>query len=161
MGQEYRLETLIETGTFRGDMVEAQRSHFRRIITIELADALWAAARDRFADAPHVTVLHGDSGEKLAEAIRLAEGPVLYWLDGHYSGGDTALGASETPIMREISLIAARGDKHDVIMIDDARLFGWRRGYPRLAVIRKFVSEYWPEHSLTIHSDIIQIAPRR
>lgn len=162
LGREWKVGNLIETGTFRGDMVAAQRPHFQRLATIELADGLYEAAAQRFAGDSAVTVLHGDSGAKLGEAIRLMQGPVLFWLDGHYSGGETALGAEDdSPVLRELATVVARGEAGDVVLIDDARLFGWRKGYPSMAAVRNLVATQWPSHELTVASDIIHILPRR
>lgn len=159
LGRRHQLANLVETGTSVGDMVEAQRENFRAIVTIELAQPLAEAAGKRFAAFPHIRVLQGDSGTRLADALRLIEGPALYWLDGHYSGGVTARGSEETPIQQELALIAARNERGDVILIDDARLFGWRSGYPSLRRIRRFVSERLPRHSLRVESDVICIEP--
>ncbi len=160
LGRLRGINNFIETGTFEGDMVEAQREVFRTIATIELSEKFWEAARGRFAAWPHIHVLHGDSGAMLPEAMRLVSGPALYWLDAHYSKGETARGEAETPVLKELSLIAARGQAGDVILIDDARLFGWRRGYPRLARVRSFVTRHWPGCAVTIESDVICIVPQ-
>jgi hypothetical protein len=127
-GCQRGLENFIETGTFQGDMMEAQRENFHKLVTIELGDTLYETAKRRFAGYDHVHVLHGDSGTLLSEAIRLVEGPVLYWLDAHYSRGVTARGDREAPILKELSIIAAQGQPSDAILIDDARLFGLRFG---------------------------------
>ncbi len=140
-------------------MIEAQRERFARIVTIELADALCAAAQKKFAPFPHISVLHGDSGKLLPNAFKLFEGSAVFWLDGHYSGGKTAGEKTDPPILHELALIAARQERGDVILIDDARLFGWRRGYPRIATVRTFVRDHWPNHELRIESDVICIIP--
>jgi len=158
-GCQRRLKNFIETGTFQGDMVEAQRRNFHKLVTIELGDTLYEAAKRRFAGYDHVHVLHGDSATLLPEAIRLVEGPALYWLDAHYSKGVTARGDREAPILKELSIIAAQGQPDDVILIDDARLFGMRLGYPRLATVRKFAAREWPAHSFRVESDVICIIP--
>jgi hypothetical protein len=111
-------------------MVEAQRGHFNTIVTIELGDQLYKAAVCRFAAYRQVRLLHGDSGKMLPEALRLIEGPTLYWLDAHYSKGITARGDKETPVLQELSIIADRAQAGDVILIDDARHFGLHPGYP-------------------------------
>ena len=46
--EKYNLEILIETGTFRGDMVEAMKNVFDQIYSVELSHALFQAARRRF-----------------------------------------------------------------------------------------------------------------
>jgi hypothetical protein len=47
---------------------------------------------------------------------------VLYWLDGHWSGGPTAGAGAECPLLDEIAAIA-KGHPDDCVLIDDARLF--------------------------------------
>lgn len=154
------IQNLIETGTFKGEMVEAQRENFRTIVTIELQESLCEAAKKRFEQFSHIHVLHGDSSRMLPEAMRMIEGPTVFWLDAHYSKGTTARGVSETPILNELSLIAKRGQDGDVILIDDARHFGLHPGYPRMAKIRKFVLENWPSYSFKVETDIIRIEPQ-
>jgi hypothetical protein len=158
-GQQRKIDNLIETGTFKGDMVEAQREIFRKIITIELGDKLFGAAKQRFKAYDHIHMLHGDSGTMLVEAMRLIDGAAVYWLDAHYSEGITAHGETETPILKELSLIAARGQSGDVILIDDARLFGLRSTYPKLATVQKFVAKHWPTYLFKVESDMICITP--
>ena len=160
-GRRWNIGNLVETGTFEGMMTEAQKENFRCIVTIELDRALYESAKQRFKDFPHIHALHGDSGVMLVEALRLVNGPTLFWLDAHYSGGVTAKADLETPILKELSIIASRGDCGDVILIDDARLFGWRADYPRLAKIRKFVTEHWPDYKVDVESDLIRIVPQR
>ena len=159
--KKHDLQNLVETGTFQGDMVEAQRENFRTIITIELGDQLHEAAVRRFAAFKQITVLHGDSGKMLPEAISRIEGPALFWLDAHYSKGVTARGDEETPILKELTLIAGRRQARDVILIDDARHFGLRRGYPRLARVRDFTARHWPNHLFNVETDVICITPRQ
>lgn len=154
-----RVSNLIETGTFEGDMIEAQRQRYARIVTIEKADGLYAAAEKRFAPFPHISVVHGDSSEVLPDAFSLCEGSAVFWLDGHYSGGVTAGENGDPPILRELAMIAKRRDRRDVILIDDARLFGWRRGYPPIGTVQQFAREHWPNHEFRIESDVICIAP--
>ena len=150
---------LVETGTYRGDMIDAQRDNFDTIVTIELDDDLFAAAEKKYEAYSHISVLHGDSGQLMAKATELCDGPTTFWLDGHYSGGVTAGRKSDPPIVHELSIIAARDSSADVILIDDARLFGWRRGYPRIARIRAAANDFWPGHQFSVESDIICIVP--
>lgn len=159
-GREFGITTLIETGTFRGDMIESQKGNFTKLVTIELDRDLYDAAKERFKMDSRVTVLHGDSGTELAGCLKELGEPVLYWLDGHYSGEGTAKDAGETPIERELSAIADRNNPRDVILIDDARLFGRRTGYPPIPQLERFVSERLPAQRLFVEDDIICIVPR-
>ena len=39
--RKYQLNTLVETGTYLGDMIESQRKNFKQIYSIELGLDLW------------------------------------------------------------------------------------------------------------------------
>jgi hypothetical protein len=157
--REHGLNVLVETGTFEGDMLNCQLPNFKRLISIELDEELYRAARMRFAAYPQVQLLHGDSGVKLAEATKGLKEPALFWLDAHYSFGVTAGRGTNAPIFKELSCLAGRQQFRDAILIDDARLFGWDFGYPRLRKVKKFVAFHWPGHRFYIESDIICIVP--
>ena len=161
VAQERKLDLFVETGTFRGEMIDAQMSHFRRLMSIELSEELYQAAIKKFAGCPQVQLHQGDSGLKLKEIAAGFQEPALFWLDAHYSGDGTAGGNDDAPILKELSGIAARQQPKDVILIDDARLFGLKRAYPKQNVLREFVARHWPKHSFSILSDVICIMPIR
>jgi hypothetical protein len=74
--------TFVETGTFKGDTVEAQRKNFDRIYSIELAEKLWQNAVKRFKPYNYITILKGDSGKILDEITSKLSSPAIFWLDG-------------------------------------------------------------------------------
>jgi len=157
--RERGLKVFVETGTFRGGMLEAQCEHFDKLISIELSEDLFQAARAKFAAVPKIHLIQGDSGVKLGEAVRELKEPALFWLDAHYSAGITAGGGVEAPIIKELSCLASRKQPTDMILIDDARLFGWDFGYPKLKVIREYAAQHWPKHVFSVATDIICITP--
>ena len=53
----------------------------------------------------HVYILQGDSTHVLSAILGKISQPCLFWLDAHCSGGQTARGELETPIMWELSCI--------------------------------------------------------
>ena len=158
-GREYGLKIFIETGTFRGEMIDAQLEHFQRLISIELSEGLFQTARAKYAHDPRIRLLQGDSGTKLREAVQGLDEPALFWLDAHYSRGNTAGGGEAAPIIRELSCLTSRSEYKDVILIDDARLFGLKSDYPKLDVIRQLASRHWPQHTFAVESDVICIQP--
>src|SRR5438067_1139397 len=85
--QVLRYPTLIETGTFQGDMTWHASRLFREVHTIEIDKKLAEQAASRFAKASHVTVHHGDSSRVLPELSKTISTSCIFWLDGHYSGG--------------------------------------------------------------------------
>jgi len=157
--QRYGLRTLVESGTYLGSMVHAMRDCFDRIITVEVEPNLAARARRRFARAPHVTVLEGDSGGLMADVVGGLRGPALFWLDGHYSGGITGSGESHCPVMKELPPILGDTRFEHVILIDDARLFGVDPAYPTTDEVRATVLAARPNYTARLDLDVLRYAP--
>jgi len=153
----YGIETFVETGTFRGAMVQAVISSFKEIYSIELDPMLHAEARQRFESFSHIHILDGHSAVRLGQLIEIIDKPTLFWLDAHYSGAGTARGNEDTPILEELSIIAAH-PYPDVILIDDARLFG-ENGWPSLELIQNAINP--ARMLLTVEDDIIRLEPRQ
>lgn len=156
-GQAFRLTTLVETGTYLGDTVEAQRKRFRKVVSIELSADLYRAAVARFAKRHNVTLLEGDSADLMESVVAQLEGPALFWLDGHYSAGVTAHGNLDTPIQRELEIVLGSAANH-VILVDDARCFG-SGDYPTLDAVRTLVGRLRPDWTCVVLDDIIRIHP--
>lgn len=134
--KRFRLRMFVETGTYLGEMVNAVKNRFDQIYSIELGLELYENAKKRFADKKNITIIHGDSGEVLAELLGHVNQPCLFWLDGHYSGGITAKGEVETPIRRELSHIFDHSIASHVILIDDARCFIGDHDWPTIEELR-------------------------
>lgn len=160
LADRYGTGTLVETGTYLGDMVAAMLGRFDRIISIELSEELYQRATDRFAGEDSVVLMRGDSGEKIADAIAMLDGPAIFWLDGHYSGGVTASADLVTPIMQELETIFALGDAGHVVIIDDARLFGRDPGYPTVAAVRACVAHHAPWAELSTRNDALIVTAK-
>ena len=135
------LTTLVETGTFTGEMVAATLTSFRRIFTIELDPVLADAARRRFVRAPHVSVVEGDSAVAFAEVIGALTEPALCWLDAHYTIEGTA-DSGTVPLMDELSAVAASVVRGHVVLIDDARCFDGREGFPAIGEVEAFCAAH-------------------
>jgi hypothetical protein len=156
----YDLKILVESGTYYGDMVNAMMGEFDRVYSIELSPKLFEKARRRFRHAPNVELIQGDSGEVMAGLVDSLTEATLFWLDGHYSGDDTAKGVLETPIYEELRHILDAPKIGHVVLIDDARLFGTDPAYPTLEELRAFVHERRPDLELVARNDSIRITPR-
>lgn len=154
--ERYELKIFIETGTFKGDMVEAMKGRFDSVISIELSDDLFNRAKNKFRDDSNVMLVCGDSGVELKRIVKGLAAPALFWLDGHYSGGSTAKGNLETPIKEELRTILQDENKH-VILIDDARCFGVDPDYPTLNELYEFIRSYDPDVAIDVRFDSIRI----
>ncbi|MBK9982497.1 MAG: hypothetical protein IPP15_08740 [Saprospiraceae bacterium] len=148
---------LVESGTFLGDMVESQKKSFKRIVSIELSSLLFKKATKRFKNDPNVSIVHGDSGEKLTEILDATMEPVIFWLDGHYSSGITAKGNKECPVFEEIDAIFNSVNRSDhIILIDDARLFTGKYDYPEISRLTDYIQRKNEKYKVEVKDDIIR-----
>jgi len=157
--QRFGVKVLIETGTLYGDMIEAMKSYFSQIYSIELSNELYEKAKRRFAGDRRIQIIHGDSGIELGKLIATLDQPALFWLDGHYSGGVTARGDKDTPIYEELTLIFNSQQKGHVVIIDDARCFGTDPAYPSIDELSKFIRANSPNIKIDVENDSIRIVP--
>lgn len=156
--QKFSAQVLVETGTFQGEMVYAQRNNFEKIYSIELSHELFETAKKRLKAFPNIELLEGDSGKILKDLIKKINIPALFWLDGHYSGFETAKADVETPVMQELEIIFSSTAEH-VILIDDARLFNGQNDYPQIDELEKFVLQKKSNYKFAVEDDIIRIYP--
>lgn len=156
MGKKYNCKILVETGTFRGDMLEAQKNNFDKLFSIELSTIFWETAKKRFKNDTQIILLQGDSGEMLPTLTPSLDQPTLFWLDGHYCGSSTALSAIECPIYAELDAVFNNNRDH-VILIDDARMFVGKRDYPTIPELTNYVKKKAPDYTVSVIDDIIRI----
>jgi hypothetical protein len=156
--KNFSINILVETGTFRGEMVYAQRNTFNKIYSIELSEELHKIADIRLKQLSNINLLRGDSSEVLKHIISEIEEPAIFWLDGHYSGFETAKGDFVTPVKKELESILTDNKKH-FILIDDARLFTGKDDYPTLQEIKDYLFSYSDQYEFDVEDDIIRIYP--
>ena len=155
--REFSIDTLVETGTYLGDMVHATKDTFSKIVTIELSKYLFERARKKFARFNYISVIEGSSVEVLPQILKDITQPCLFWLDAHYSGGITAKDELETLIIQELSYILDHSVAEHVILIDDAREFVGRNGYPTIEKLQNLTFERHPSWVFEVKDDIIRI----
>ena len=117
--------TWIETGTYRGDTTAALARVARRVVSLEPAAELFAAAQARFSRTPNIELLNATSEETFPRLLPELTGSICFWLDGHFSGGQTFKGPNDTPILAELADIGENLHRWDgaAVLIDDIRLF--------------------------------------
>jgi hypothetical protein len=157
--EDYKLDLFVETGTCLGDMVEAVKRDFERVYSIEVDEELFQRARHRFRKDRHVVVMQGNSARLLKHVVKQIDRSTLFWLDAHYSGGVTAKGKTDTPILEELECLFDAADLRHVIIIDDARCFGNDRGYPTIEKLTTFVTSWKPLLDVSVKNDMIIITP--
>jgi hypothetical protein len=155
--KKFHLPVLVETGTYRGDMVDAVKGDFEQIYSIELGMELFHQAQRRFAGDGRIILLQGDSGEVLRDLLARIDRQALFWLDSHFSDADTARSSLITPVRRELALILEHPLAHrHVILIDDARLFNGEDDYPTMDSIKSIVRSSGFD-GFVVKDDIIRI----
>jgi len=155
-GKKYNCKTLVETGTFRGDMMEAQKRNFDMLYSVELSVEFWENAKERFKTDSNIHLIQGDSGVVLPKLVPTLTQPAVFWLDGHYCGGVTALSAIECPIYAEIDAVF-KDNKGHVMLIDDARLFIGKRDYPTIPELTNYIKGINPNYTVTVADDMIRV----
>lgn len=157
--RRHHLGVLVETGTFRGEMLFACRSRFDAMYSIELDPGLAAAAQHHFRHWNHIRILQGDSAAVLPRILDELKHRALFWLDAHYCGPAAGRATVDTPIIEELRLILAHPIPNHVILIDDARCFGTSGDYPTIEACMRFVIDRRPDWKAEVKDDILRMEP--
>jgi hypothetical protein len=112
----------VETGTLAGETSRWASDHFETVYTIELSKMLYDHYSDGLKSLRNVKPYQGDSRDVLPSILsEIGDQKIVFWLDGHWSAGETAGEEEECPLIGELDLIRERDG--DIILIDDARFF--------------------------------------
>lgn len=158
-----KAKMFIETGTYKAETTTALASHFSRVVSIELDQALASAAQRIFAHSKHVKIVQGDSGLVLPKILADVNERCLFWLDGHNCGPATGMSKEfgPTPVLKELETIFAHSVKDHVIIIDDQRYFTGEWGYPTVDSLMRYIAQARPDLMVDICMDSIRIHPEK
>lgn len=154
--EKYNCSTFIETGTYKGDMIFALKSHFSKLISVELSPLYYKNALKKFRKDKNVELHFGDSGMLMPKIIGGLSNTSLFWLDGHFSSGDTAQGEKDCPIYGELNAIFKSPFPH-VLLIDDARCFVGENDYPTISDLHDFIEKHKPGSLFEVKDDMISV----
>jgi predicted SAM-dependent methyltransferase len=162
---EFNVKEFVETGTNYGDTTDWASKHFDRVFSSELSTALFKNVAHRFNNTKNIELFHGDSPNQIRQINPRLTNPI-FWLDAHWSGGETAGIESECPLLNELNAILEKTSYCPIILIDDARLFlapppppHNTDHWPDITDIINCCSKYI-EPSIVVIDDIILIAPQ-
>jgi len=159
-GEKFALKTLVETGTYYGEMVAAMKGHFARIYSIEYVPALAERATRKFARDEHVRIFCGDSRVVMPEVLALLRGPALFWLDaGYYGWVGIRTKINEQRLSAELEIILSHPYPH-MILLDDARGLTGQDGIPSVGDVKSYVESNFPQRSVEVKYDIMRITLR-
>lgn len=120
--EKFNINYFIETGTYLGGTTAWASEIFQTVLTIEFSGELFQEAKEKFSKSHNVECFLGDSREQLQKIIVQLEGPSIFWLDAHWSGGITYGDKDQCPLIEELEILNESQHNH-FIFIDDARLF--------------------------------------
>lgn len=159
--KKYKLSSFIETGILAGDtLAYISRNSKIQCQAIELSKAYFLKAKQRFLSFANVKIYFGDSGVVLPELVKKLDKPTLFWLDGHFSSGDTAKGLQNTPISQELDSILRSPIRGHVILIDDIRHFRGAEDYPHLHELLITLNKQIGI-DIEISTDILRLTPKK
>jgi len=149
-GIKYKFDTFVETGTYKGEMVEKAKKVFDNIYSVELLDNLFNESVIRFKDDKNIHLYKGNSPNALELIMPQINKATLFWLDAH--DGQTS------PVLKELKVIFKYPAYNHLILIDDMRNFKInRRSYPKIPEIIAFIKEHRPSWNIDIDKDIMRI----
>jgi len=120
--RKYMNPIFVETGSYIGmGIQEALDAGFNKVYSIELSNFYYNICVEKFKNNENVHLIKGDSSEVLYDLIKNIDENITFWLDGHYSEGDTALGKMWSPLMLELESIKKHKINTHTIIIDDMR----------------------------------------
>lgn len=121
---ENKYPIFIESGTYRGDTIFKMEPLFDTLHTIEIKEEFYNTVKNLY-NGTKINFHLGASEELLCSIIQLHKHEnIMFFLDGHWSSGNTGKGIKDCPLDEEISMIINNLEGSGIIIIDDFRLFG-------------------------------------
>lgn len=115
----FDIEVFVESGTYMGNTTRVASQIFREAHSVELFPEFYSRAVERFKNDSNITLYLGNSGAILPEIISHCRGRILFYLDGHFDGGSSGKGVTNTPILEELAAIKMGQKGDSLILIDD------------------------------------------
>ena len=155
-GKRYKLKTLIETGTYYGEMVGGLKHDFARIVSIEFDPTLAAAAKRRFESLAHIEILQGSSEVMVQQVLHTLTEPALFWLDAGYF---LWAGEHKTTdrLMTELDSIFRHRIPSHAVLVDDVVSWSGRDGTPEVTELEREIKRKYPERKITVESGLMCI----
>lgn len=118
--------TFLETGTSYGATIISIYQYFSKLWTVELSEELYNISKQNIKNIPHCTQVFGDSLIEVPKFLQSLDEnqKIFFWLDAHYSSGNTTKNHLDCPLIEECVLIDKNYKSNSgIVVIDDVRLF--------------------------------------
>lgn len=113
----------IETGTYNGNTIIPLEIHFNELHTIEIKEEFVVNLKNKY-NKSKINFHLGDSSKVLAKLCPKIKNNTIFFLDGHWSSGNTGKGDKDCPLYEELQCIMSSHTHNSIVIIDDCRLFG-------------------------------------
>jgi hypothetical protein len=125
--KSYLTNTLVETGTGKGDAVAlALQFGFKEVHSVELHRGRYEFCLRRFADFPNVHLACGESVAWLRAVVGKLKERSTFLLDAHVLSLEEVHAEIVCPVLQELEIVLESGKRlgtHHFILIDDLFLF--------------------------------------
>jgi hypothetical protein len=118
-----KYNSFIETGTYMGETIFGLEQYFNKLYTIEFSEKYYYNTKKRY-NGNKINFILGDSSIVFETLLNLITDKSIFFLDGHWSSGDTGKSKKDCPLVEEITHINNLFKNEAIIIIDDFRLFG-------------------------------------
>ena len=113
----------IETGTLVGGTTFAMEPLFEKVYTVEVSEKYHNLTKNKYS-GNKIDFILGDSSKVFEDLLPNINEKTIFFLDGHWSSGDTGKGLKDCPLFEEITHINNLFKNEAILIIDDYRLFG-------------------------------------
>ena len=161
----FDLTDFIETGTYSGNTALEAALHFNKVVTIENSETYYNEVIDKHGKVHNIEFVFGDSRTVLKKIIPNLDKPAVFWLDGHWCGGESYGKQDQCPLIDEIEIINSSDHAH-FLFIDDARLFmspppipNEIKQWPNISEVIYSISAGLHDYYIVIFEDVIVAVP--
>lgn len=113
--RDYKIDAVVETGTFHGNSTVLFSLLFDEVHTIEVVQSTYDTTKELLSEFKNVTCYLGSSDIVLKELLpELKDKKILFYLDAHWH--------SNWPLLAELEAISATHYDNCIIVIDDFKV---------------------------------------
>jgi hypothetical protein len=116
-------KTFVETGTYHCETILNMEPFFDMLYTIEIQPSFYVNAKQKYGSKNKIQFLLGDSSKIMNGLCPMLQTNTMFFLDGHWSCGNTGKGDKDVPLYEELTHIYNYLKHKGIIIIDDVRLF--------------------------------------
>ena len=113
-----KYKTFVETGTYLGETILDMEKYFEDLYTVEISEKYYNNVKNTY-NGNKINFILGDSSKVLNEITKTINNDTIFFLDGHWSSGDTGRGDKDCPLIEEIRSIHDNFKHNAIIIIDD------------------------------------------